>query len=229
MRKLAIPTLAAGLAFALPAVSETQWYAGGSIGKSAADLDEPTQADLQDLTDLLVTIAPGASIIALDVESDESDLGWKVFGGIQINRHFAAELFYADTGDFSQTASADLDILSLGQTGIRAEAEFSGDAIGVEAKAGYPLTEQFRIFAKAGVARWSVDLDTVATVTGGDAIDSALDGDSDDGTGLVYGLGASLQLTDTLRARVEWERLAVEPFDDDVDVDLVTGGIEILF
>src|SRR5215213_3656956 len=100
LKKTTIAALmaAAGLAISQGALAqgmgggkEAGWYVGGSIGQSEADGTCPA-----------------------GVSCDFKDTEWKLFGGYRINRHFAAEGFYANHGE-----------IKLSSGGVSATAESS--------------------------------------------------------------------------------------------------------
>ena len=70
-----------------------------------------------------------------------------------------------------------------------------------------PLNEQFGVFGKLGMIMWDVE--------GG----GAASGIDDDGTDLLYGIGAQYMFTDQFGIVGEWEW-----YDIDNDVDLFSIG-----
>lgn len=125
---------------------------------------------------------------------DDEDTGWKVFGGWELNRNIAIEAAWVDLGEFSG---------SIGESAVSAEV----DGWVLAGKGMLPITEQFGVFAKLGMMMWDVDARGAA---------SGLD---DDGTDLVYGLGAQYMFTDQFGVVGEWEW-----YDIDNDVDLFSIG-----
>jgi OmpA-OmpF porin, OOP family len=130
------------------------------------------------------------------VNFDDSDTGFKVFGGYSFNPNFAIEASYFDFGeasgsfdDFGDTVSFDVGISG-----------FSASAVGV-----LPLSDMFSIFGRLGYA--SYDIDAKATVVGvGSGSDSASESD------LVYGAGAALSFGQ-FEARAEFEAINVDGGD----------------
>lgn len=72
---------------------ETSWYAGGSLGRST----------LKDWS-LLVNLDDGSYT---STEQDDRDVGYRVFAGLGLSRHFAIELGYADFGEGTFHAQSD--------------------------------------------------------------------------------------------------------------------------
>jgi OOP family OmpA-OmpF porin len=158
------------------------FYIGGSVG----------QAEWDDLCD-------GISASSCDTK----DTAYKIFGGYKLNKHFAVEAFYNDSGEYS-ASGADFD------------ADAEADSFGVAFVGILPLSEQFDLFAKVGVHRW--DFEAVGTV------DSTVVTVDDSGTDVMYGVGASYSLTDSVAIRAEWENYSA---DDDITV--LSAGVTYSF
>ncbi len=130
---------------------------------------------------------------------DDDDTAWKIFGGWELNPNIAFEAAYADFGEISG---------SIGGSSVRTEA----DGWSLSAKGILPLNEKFDVFGKLGMIIWDVD--------GGGA---ASRGD-DDGTDLMFGLGAQYMFNDQYGIVGEWEW-----YDIDDDIDLFSIGALIKF
>lgn len=116
-----------------------------------------------------------------------------------MNPNIAFEAAWVDLGEVSgsvggATVSAEVDGWTLAAKGI------------------LPLNEQFSVFGKLGMIRWDVE--------GG----GAASGIDDDGTDLMYGIGAQYMFTDRVGIVGEWEW-----YDIDDDVDLLSIGVLIKF
>jgi Outer membrane protein beta-barrel domain len=116
-----------------------------------------------------------ATVQVDDVDFDDSDTAFKVFGGYNFNDNFAAEVTYFDGG----APSEDFD-LGGGFSGS-VEAEFTG--LNFSAVGRIPVSESFAIFGKLGYASYDVK----ATARIEDISESA----SDSGNDLSYGVGAA--------------------------------------
>jgi OOP family OmpA-OmpF porin len=132
-------------------------------------------------------------------DCDDEDTSWKIFGGWELNRNFAFEAAWVDLGEISG---------SIGGSSVSAEA----DGWTLAGKGMLPINEQFGVFGKFGMIMWDVE--------GGGAA-SGLD---DDGTDLIYGLGAQYMFTDRFGIVGEWEW-----YDIDGDVDLFSIGALLKF
>lgn len=130
---------------------------------------------------------------------DDEDTSWKIFGGWQLNPNFAIEAGWVDFGEVSGSVG-----------GSAVSAEFDGWTLA--AKGVLPLNDQFSVFGKLGMVSWDVE--------GG----GAASGIDDDGTDLLYGIGAQYMVTDRVGIVGEWEW-----YDIDDDVDLLSIGVLIKF
>ncbi|HKQ14402.1 MAG TPA: porin family protein [Steroidobacteraceae bacterium] len=125
---------------------------------------------------------------------DDSDTGFKIFGGYDFNQNFGVEVSYFDLGEGSidgGSASA-----SVGVTGL------SASAVG-----RIPVSEMFALYGKIGYASYDIDLDfnNVPGFGSGHLSDS----DSD----LIYGIGGALSFGGNFEARLEYEALNVDEAD----------------
>jgi OOP family OmpA-OmpF porin len=118
------------------------------------------------------------------VTCDDTDTAGKILGGYQLSKNFALELAYADLGKAKATFGAG-GSATFGTKGF----EFSG--IGM-----LPLTEQFSVFAKAGLFSWKVDAKASGPVGSASA----------SGTDLTFGFGLKFDFTKDFAARAEWQR-----------------------
>lgn len=161
---------------ALPA-GAGDWMVGGSAGQSTVEVDS--------------------------AGFDESDTGFKLFGGWNAMTHLRVEGGYADLG--GPSGSVD---------GVDAEADVSAwDAF---ATGVIPLGK-WELFGKAGFVMWDAD---VRVSSGPFSVR-----ESSDGTDIAYGVGTAYRLGDGFGLRLEWE-----VFDfDDADVNMISGGIEFRF
>ena len=137
-----------------------------------------------------------ATIDACDgfTDCDDEDTGWKILGGWEFNRNIALEAAFVDFGEVSG---------SIGGSAVSAET----DGWTLAGKGMLPLTEQFGVFGKFGMIMWDAE--------GG----GAASGIDDDGTDLIYGLGAQYMFTERFGIVGEWEW-----YDIDDDVDLFSIG-----
>jgi OmpA-OmpF porin, OOP family len=112
----------AALAFAGSAAAQqpslSSAYIGGSIG----------QSDFKD----------GCSGVTGDC--DEKDTAWRILGGYQFNRHFAAELGYHNLGEISAEGES-----------------VEGTAWELVGIGAYPIVDKFSVYGKLGVYRGELE------------------------------------------------------------------------
>jgi OmpA-OmpF porin, OOP family len=129
-----------------------------------------------------------------DTGFDDSDVGFKVFGGYDFNQNFGIEVSYVDFGEGSADAGG-------------ASASVGVSALTASAVGKLPVSEMFTLYGKLGFASYDVDLDfnNVPGFGSGHLSDS----DSD----LMYGVGGALSFGGTFEARLEYEAINVDDFD----------------
>jgi OOP family OmpA-OmpF porin len=193
--------LSAALAATSAQAADTGFYVGGSFGQvnvsdfSGADLD----AEL------------AAQGITASSSTDDTDTGWKVFAGYQFMKFFAVEGAYTNLGEATAHSIITAPVAGTVDTTVETEA-WTVSALGI-----LPLGDSFSLFARLGVNFWNADISAVGT---GGGVTAAVSED-DDGTDMVYGVGAAYRFTKNLSVRGEWERYAL----DDADVDLWSAGV----
>jgi OmpA-OmpF porin, OOP family len=132
---------------------------------------------------------------------DDSDTGFKVFGGYDFNQNFGVEVSYVDFGEASISEAG--DSLSVGVSALTAS------AVG-----RLPVSDMFTVFGKLGFASYDIDVDfNIAGFGSGSGSDS----DSD----LMYGVGGALSFGGNFEARLEYEAINVD--DGDVNMISVSG------
>jgi OmpA-OmpF porin, OOP family len=144
----------------------------------------------------------GSTKVGDDISGvDDSDTGFKVFGGYNFNANWAVEVGYFDFGEAS--VSAGNSSASVGVTGL------SASAVG-----RLPVSEMFAVYGKLGFASYDVDLDfnNVPGFGSGHLSDS----DSD----MIYGVGGAVSFGGNFEARLEYEALNV---DGDASMISVSG------
>jgi OOP family OmpA-OmpF porin len=132
---------------------------------------------------------------------DDSDTGFKIFGGYTFTENWGVEVSYFDFGEAS--VSAGNSSASVGVTGL------SASAVG-----RLPVNDMFAVYGKLGFASYDVDLNfrNVPGFGTGHLSDS----DSD----MIYGVGGALSFGGTFEARLEYEALNV---DGDASMISVSG------
>jgi OOP family OmpA-OmpF porin len=201
---LALSLMAATCAMA----DNTGWYGGANIGQSQATID-----DARITRGLLAN-----GLTAGGINDINRDLGFKIFGGYQYNKHFAVEGGYFDLGQFGFTTSTTPVGTLSGEIKLKG---INLDAVGI-----LPITEKFSVFGRIGVTHTQAN----DTFVGTGAVNVLNPTPSSRDTNLKVGLGLQYALTDALTLRTEIERYRI---DDAVgnkgDVDLVSVGLVYRF
>src|SRR5689334_13665712 len=128
---------------------------------------------------------------------DDSDTGFKFFGGYSLNENFAIEAAYFDFGKASGRfddpffGSASFDV---GVSGL------SASVIG-----RLPVTQTVALYGKVGFASYDVDASVNIAGMGGSGSQSETD--------MIYGIGGSLSFAQRFEARVEYEALDLDGGD----------------
>jgi OOP family OmpA-OmpF porin len=162
------------LALSAPAFaqqSDVGWYIGGAYGMTKIEVD---------MTGISNPV------------KDESDTGFKIYGGYQFNKNLGAEIGYVDGGKATFSGSG-IPVLGIGP--------FSGDAKATAftfaAVGTLPLNESFALTGKIGLAAWDSKVSANATGLSGSA--------SDSGTDLLYGVGARYNLNKNWGVTLDYE------------------------
>lgn len=135
-----------GLASMTAVGADKGWYAGASVGESKAS--DWCNIDFGDCED--------------------TDTAWKLFGGHQINKNFAAELGYADLGEVTDV-------------GVGIETK----TIAVSALGMIPVGQASNIFGRLGFNRWDLSSSQLGDDSGTDPVY---------GIGASFGMGPAAAL-----------------------------------
>jgi OmpA-OmpF porin, OOP family len=174
------------------------WYVGGSVGQAEAD-----------------RWCQGAS----GLSCDDNDTAWKIFGGYQINRHFAVEAGYTDLGEVSVRGAA---------PGINASSNVAANALELVGIGRYPITNRFSVFGKLGFYRGEAEAGSSFSVPGFSISGSEKETNSD----VTYGAGLMFDLTRNLALRGEWQRysdMGGGQVGGQTDVDVMSVGLQVRF
>lgn len=145
---------------------------------------------------------------------DDTDTGWKLFGGFQYTPNWGVEVYYVDFGEFKANATFE---------GMSFTENAEANAFGISAIGTLPINDQFDVFAKVGISRWELDLDFTD-----EGIPSSVD---DDGSNITFGIGASYFFNRLFAIRVEWElsKIGDHHTTGEDDVGLVSIGAVLYF
>lgn len=176
-----VAALFCSTSFAQSNPSKPPFYFGLSVGQTKIDT--------------------GVSGLTGTASIDESDTGYKIFGGYKFDDTWGAEVHYADLGTASLKGNNGdrftLDGTQYQFTSNNAAISVKATSIGAAIVAGYDVSGTVRPYAKLGLHRW--DSDASVTSNAGNA------SISDSGTDPFYGVGVQFSITDQLGARVEAE------------------------
>lgn len=160
-------------------------YLGASVGQATSDITCPAATSC-----------------------DDSDLAWKIYGGLEVNEYISMEFGYADMGEVEYTGA---------QTGTR-----EVDGVTMRLLGTYALSPNFSLLASGGLNILQAD---VKGTTIADDTDVAWS----------FGLGAQYNFTKSLGLRVEWERyfeVGSSSFNGgtgEADIDLISAGVTFKF
>lgn len=152
---------------------------------------------------------------------DETDTGYKIFGGLKIDSIWGAELQYVDFGKASLKGNNGDQFNYKGApyqfTANNTEVSLKAKSYGVAMLAGYDVSKVFRPFAKVGLHHWK-STESATSNAGSVSL-------SDSGTDLFYGVGVQFSFTEKVAARIEAEQYK---FDSD-KVQLISAGLTVSF
>ena len=206
-----------GLALAIPTGASAQdspWYIGGSIGQSRVKLD--TGGLSRDLA--------AAGMANNGFSANETDTGFKLFGGYRFHPNFAVEGGYAELGKFSASGTVTtfnfVPIVPL-PTKVTIEV---GQGLHLAVVGNVPLANQFSVFGRLGA--YNMRTEMKVTVSGISSSESARN------TGFLLGAGVGYDFTRNVGMRVEWEQFNKVGDKDKTgqgDVGLLSVGLVYRF
>ncbi len=181
------------------------------LAAGSAAAQQPTQQPY-------VGVSVGRSSFDIDTagatRSDTSSTGYKLFGGVQFNQHFGLEGSAFSLGK----ATGAVGIPGVGTATVEGKVR----GIALAGTASLPVSDSVALFAKAGLAY----VETKATVS--TPLGSA--SEDDKSTQPLVGLGARWHFSDTLAARLEWERVRARFVESEkVNTDLISIGLQYRF
>ncbi|MHB1214971.1 MAG: outer membrane beta-barrel protein [Thiobacillus sp.] len=182
---------------------------------SALALSTPASAGFFDLT-LAPFIGASAGQATSDItcpaatSCDDSDLAWKVYGGLEVNEYLAMEFGYVDMGSVKYSGAIN---------GSRDVSGVTAHLVGT-----YALTPSFMLIGTGGLNILN------AEIRGTIAAPYSSVNDTDIAWSL--GLGAQYNLTKSVGLRMEWERyfnVGDAGGTGEADIDLITAGVAFKF
>jgi OOP family OmpA-OmpF porin len=189
----------AGLPGSTALAEDSGWYAGINGGVTRTTIDE------ERITSSLLS----SGFTVTDFSEDDSERGYKLFGGYQFSRNFAIEGGYFDLGSYGFTAETQPSGTLTGNI------EVTG--LNLDLVALLPVGERFSLFGRAGANR----AEASDTFSGTGLINVPNPSRSQRDTNLKVGVGVQWAFSDRIAARLEAERYQI---DDAVgntgDIDL---------
>ncbi len=145
----------------------------------------------------------GDSKIEVDVGDDYSysknTTTYSLGAGFEFNKFFALELAYRDLGNVTDRGN----YLEEGvQYNYRDKT--SASALQASIVGSLPISEEFSLFGRVGVAEIDIDYDSVETSGSSTWSDS----DSDSESKALFGIGASYKITPQIALRAEYSQFA---------------------
>ena len=162
-------------------------YGGLSLGQSRAKIDEPR------ITASLLA----SGLTTTSMSRDESDTGFKLFGGYQFNRNFALEAGYFNLGKFGFTSTT----VPAGTLNGRLKLQ----GVNLDLVGTLPLTERLSAIARVG-AQYARTRDTFS---GSGAVNVLNPNPSARGFNYKAGAGLQYEFSPSLLVRAEAERYRI--------------------
>jgi OmpA-OmpF porin, OOP family len=183
---------------------------------SALSLSAPATAGFFDFT-LAPYVGVSAGQASVDVacpastSCDDTDLAWKVYGGLEVNEYISMEVGYADFGQVEYSGA---------RTGTRESNGMTVQLVGT-----YAVTPSVTLIGKGGFG-------VLGTRVNGTVVTSGHEADTD--LEWMLGLGAQYNFTKSVGLRLEWERYfevgsPAVTSTREADIDLVTAGLVFKF
>lgn len=147
-------------------------------------------------------------------ESEDTDTGFRIFGGFGQNPNFGIEIGYSDFGE--ATFDAESDGCCFYPAGpVSASAATTGIDVSLVGRA--PMSDAVAVTARLGMLKWETEFD--ARVSGGSG------SDSEDGTDILFGIGLEFAASSSMSLRGEFTRYALDDADlDSLSLSLIFRG-----
>lgn len=196
--------------------ADSGWYIGGAIGQSKRDASSSDVA--RDVADIAEEVS-GDTVLGVVASVDNTDTGWKLYAGYQINRNFALEAGYADLGKITGEGTA-----TLTDSGGDYQVDWSGNmkvkSWSFSVVGSVPVSERFSVFGKLGIQHWQQKISGISGLTS--------DSEKESGTDPLWGLGVKFDMSKQLTLRAEWERFQ-DVGESKQDIDLLSLGLMYSF
>lgn len=183
-----------------PAFAEGNgFYIGANIGKT--DVDSGSYAEF--------ILFPLPSEITESIDND--DTGYSINAGYNFNQYISIDASYIDLGEFSHSVEG-------GSSRGMESTSINGVTVG--ATGSLPLSENFKLYAKAGYLFWDLEEDFTETTPNFHAEGKYKAKNND----VFYGVGAAYIIGKT-ELSLDYTFYAVEK----IDIDLFSLGLKFNF
>ena len=204
--------------------SEPGWYGVGFGGESSASGLSQGQVD-ENLVSIFNSV--GLDVVNFTSTLDDSDTGFGLTGGYQLNDHFAIEFAYVDLGSLDYQATATVsDGVAQGDAELTLESSAHGPVVSVLGI--LPIGERFSVFGRVGLSLLNAEGTARIALEGVSERASQSSQKSDP----AVGVGAEFSLSKHFAVRLAYDRyfdVGTEDVIGDVDADLITLGMRIGF
>jgi OOP family OmpA-OmpF porin len=195
---------------ALAQAPASGWYGGASVGRTAATIDD----------DRIRGGLAAQGLVTNRLAQDDHDVGYKLFGGYQVNRYLGFEAGFFDLGEMGYTAT------TTPAGSLRGDVQVRG--LNLDLVATVPLTERLSLLGRAGVVHARTRGNFAAT----GAVANPYGGtrSSEDDTGWKLGAGLAWRLTDAWELRGEYERMRIgDSVGNRGHIDMLSAGLVYRF
>ena len=172
--------LSSGFAAAQSTVAKPGFYAGLDLGRSRLGLSGG------DIDGALANQG-----VASSTSSDTGHTAFDINAGYRFNRNWGVEAAYTHFGEFNLNSTTGTDTLS---------GKYKAHALSLAGMGYLPLTPNWSVYGKAGLARTSADLD-VSSDTGATAVSNQ----SESKTSWLFGAGLQYDFTSAYFAKAGWD------------------------
>jgi OOP family OmpA-OmpF porin len=194
--------------FINPDWANSAWYAGASLGQARAAIDDQRLA--RSLT------ANGATLTSFN--TDERELGFRVFVGKQLNQYFALEAGYFDLGKFG------FDATTSGNGSLHGDAGFRG--VNLDLVGSWPLAQRLALLGRIGAQYTRTSTHFSGNLLAGVTNPNS----SENKSSAKAGLGLEYKLTEALAVRGEVERYRInDAVGNRGDVDVASLSLVYKF
>ena len=188
----------------------TGWYAGGSVGRTLATIDDAR----------IRGGLAGQGLATTGIDDREGSTGFRAFGGYQFNRHVGIEAGYFDLGKFGYTAR------TTPAGSLSGEIETKG--LNLDVVGTLPLNDRISLLARAGLT--SARTQGSFSASGSARVPYASAQSSMRFTDAKWGAGVAYAVTDTVSMRLEAERYRIkDSVGNRGTVDMVSLGLVYRF